>query len=164
WNRLIGFFLGLPMLVSFSDYQYSHLRHHRLLGTNDDREFFSHGYDRLTSLKPLFAHLLMLRHYIEVMRFIAGSIVGRTKPEVKPENARKIRTESQWMAIFLLAAVAVSLIFKTTLFLKLWLIPLLFAIPAHALIELPEHWARDHGSLDVRENTRTIVASPLATW
>src|SRR5947199_6090306 len=24
WNRFVGYFLGLPMLVSFSDYQYSH--------------------------------------------------------------------------------------------------------------------------------------------
>jgi fatty acid desaturase len=164
WNRFAGFFLGLPMLVSFSDYQYSHLRHHRLLGTTDDREFFNYGYDRLTSLKPLLAHLLMLRHYRDVSGFIVISALGRTKPGIRRENARKIRAEYQWMGLVLAAAVALSIAFQTTVLLYLWLIPLLFAIPAHALIELPEHWERDHGTLDVAANTRTIRAGRFGYW
>lgn len=164
WNRFVGFFLGLPMLVSFSDYQYSHLRHHRLLGTGDDREFFNYGYDRLTSLKPLLAHLLMLSHYRDVAGFIARSVVGRTKPGVRPENARKIRAEYQWMALSLAAAVAVSVAFRTPMVLYLWAVPLLTAIPAHALIELPEHWGQDHGTLDVASNTRTIQAGRFGCW
>lgn len=164
WNRFVGFFLGLPMLVSFSDYQYSHLRHHRLLGTADDREFFNYGYDRLTSLKPLLAHLLMLRHYRDVSAFIAGSLVGRTRPGIKRENALKIRAEYRWMGLFLAAAVAGSIAFHSQAMLFLWLVPLLFAIPAHALVELPEHWGREHGTLDVTSNTRTIKAGPIGYW
>lgn len=164
WNRFVGFFLGLPMLVSFSDYQFSHLRHHRLLGTADDREFFNYGYDRLTSLKPLLAHLLMLRHYLDVSGFIAGSLIGRTKPGIKHETALKIRAEYRWMAVFLAAAVALSIVFHSWAALFLWLVPLLFAIPAHALVELPEHWGRDHDTLDVAVNTRTIKAGPFGSW
>jgi fatty acid desaturase len=164
WNRFVGFLLGLPMLVSFSDYQHSHLRHHRLLGTADDREFFNYGYDRLTSLKPLLRHLLMAGHYRDVARFIAASLLGRLKPDMKRETAVKIRSEYQWMAFFLAAAVAASIVFKTTLPLEIWFLPLLIAIPAHALIELPEHWGQDHGVLDVRQNTRTIRAGALAYW
>ena len=164
WNRFTGFFLGLPVLVSFSDYQYSHLRHHRLLGTDDDREFFNYGYDRLTSLKPLLLHLFMVRHYLDVTGFIAGAVIGRTKPDIKEDMALKIRAEYRWMALFIAAATVVSIVFKTTLLLKLWFIPLLLAIPTHALIELPEHWGRDHGTLDVRENTRTIRTSWFGTW
>lgn len=164
WNRLVGFFLGLPMLVSFSDYQYSHLRHHRLLGTSEDREFFNYGYEKLTSLKPLLRHLLMASHYRDVVGFIAGSLVGKLKPGIKEENAKKIRTEYQWFGIFIIAAVVLSIVFKTTLFLQIWLIPLVFAIPTHALIELPEHWGLDHEVLDVGTNTRTIRASLLGYW
>src|ERR1700674_2383318 len=133
-NRWVGFLLGLPMLVSVTDYQVSHLRHHRLLGTADDREFFNYGYDRLTSLKPLLAHLLMLRHYRDVSAFIAASLVGWTKPGIKPQSARKIRAEYCWMAFFLAAAVVVSIVFHTQALIYLWLVPLLFAIPAHALV------------------------------
>ncbi len=164
WNRFAGFLLGAPMLVSYSDYQWSHLRHHRLLGTGDDREFFNYGYERLTSLKPLLLHLLMVRHYRDVSFFIASSVFGRLKPGIKEENARKIRTEYQWMALMLAVAAVLSVVLKTTLFLKVWLIPLLFAIPAHALIELPEHWGRDHDTLNVGENTRTIRTGLLGYW
>jgi fatty acid desaturase len=164
WNRFVGFLLGLPMLVSFSDYQYSHLRHHRLLGTRDDREFFNYGYDRLTSLKPLLMHLFMVRHYRDVTRFIATATVGRTKPGIKPESAGKIRTEYQLMAVFILVGAALSVILRSALVLELWLLPLAIAIPAHALIELPEHWGEDHDSLDVRHNTRTISAGWFAVW
>jgi fatty acid desaturase len=152
------------MLVSFSDYQYSHLRHHRLLGTADDREFFNYGYDRLTSLKPLLRHLLMAGHYRDVTRFIGNSLLGRVKPDVRRDKAEKIRTEYLWMAFFLAAGIAVSIYFRTLLVVEVWLVPLLFAIPAHALIELPEHWGRDHGIKDVRQNTRTIRASWLGYW
>lgn len=164
WNRIVGFFMGLPLLVSFSDYQYSHLRHHRLLGTGDDREFFNYGYDRLTSLKPLLKHLFMVRHYLDVTGFIANALLGRVKPDVKRENAEKIRTEYQWMGIFIVLAVAATVVFKTTLLLKIWFVPLLVGIPTHALIELPEHWGRDHDTLDVRENTRTIRTGWFGTW
>lgn len=164
WNRLVGFFMGLPLLVSYSDYQYSHLRHHRLLGTGDDREFFNYGYDRLTSLKPLLMHLFMVRHYRDVTGFILRSLMGRTKPDVKMENAVKIRAEYQWMGFFIALAVAVSVIFKTTLLVKIWFLPLLVGIPTHALIELPEHWGRNHDTLDVRENTRTIRTGWFGTW
>ncbi|HVR10130.1 MAG TPA: fatty acid desaturase [Thermoanaerobaculia bacterium] len=164
WNRFVGFLLGLPMLVSFSDYQHSHLRHHRLLGTRDDREFFNYGYDRLTSLRPLLMHLFMLRHYRDVSRFIAGAAVGRTKPDIKPEAAGKIRTEYQLMALCIVIAAVLSVVFHSTAALRLWLLPLLIAVPAHALIELPEHWGEDHDSLDVRHNTRTISAGWFASW
>ena len=164
WNRLVGFFLGLPMLVSYSDYQHSHLRHHRLLGTTDDREFFNYGYDRLTTLKPLLAHLMMVRHYLDVTGFIAASLLGRTKPDIKREVALKIRAEYRWMGLFIAAAVACSIAFRTMALLEIWFVPLLFAIPAHALIELPEHWGRDHGTLDVRLNTRTIRSGAFGYW
>jgi fatty acid desaturase len=164
FNRWVGFLLGLPMLVSVSDYQYSHLRHHRLLGTKDDREFFNYGYDRLTSLGPLLAHLLMLRHYRDVARFICGSVIGRVKPDIKREVALQIRTEYRLMAVFLLIMGGVTAAFATPLFLVVWLLPLLIAVPAHALIELPEHWGRDHGTLDVLANTRTIKASIFGSW
>jgi fatty acid desaturase len=164
WNRGFGFLLGLPTLVSYSDYQYHHFQHHRLLGTSDNREFFNYGYNRLTSLKPLIAHLLMTGHYREVAKFIAWSVLGRLRPGVKPEAAARIRTEYCLMAVFLLAMTVITLVFGTTLFLKIWLLPLLIAIPTHALIELPEHWGREGDTVDVLVNTRTIKAGWFGYW
>src|SRR5260370_22682420 len=127
------------MLVPLPNSKSTPVRHPRLLGTKDDREFFNYGYDRLTSLGPLLAHLLMLRHYRDVARFICSSVIGRVKPDIKREVALQIRTEYRLMAVFLLVMAGVSAAFATPLFLEVWLLPLLIAVPAHALIELPEH-------------------------
>lgn len=163
-SRIAGFLLGLPMLVSYSDYQYHHFQHHRLLGTAENREFFNYGYNRLTNLKPLMAHLLMLGHYREVAKFITWSLTGRLRPGVKHDAAVRIRTEYCLMAVFLVSMVVISVVFKTTLFLKIWFLPLLIAIPTHALIELPEHWGKEADTVDVSINTRTIKASWFGYW
>ncbi len=163
-SRGIGFLLGLPMLVSYSDYQYHHFQHHKLLGTRENREFFSYGYDQLTSFKPLIAHLLMLGHYRQVFRSILWAIRGRLSPGVKQVAATRIRTEYCLLALFLLTMAVTSIVFGTALFLKLWLFPLLVAIPTHALIELPEHWERATDTVDVLVNTRTIKAGWFGYW
>ena len=51
-NEFFGVLLGLPMLVSFAAYQASHLRHHRHLGTPQNREFFDYGCLLYTSPSP----------------------------------------------------------------------------------------------------------------
>jgi fatty acid desaturase len=135
WNRRIGILLGLPLLVSFSDYQNSHMRHHKLLGTPEDREFFNYGYESLTTLRALIPHLLMIRHYRDVAVFMAKAGVGKiTRPDATLRMALRIRSEYRIMAIFLIVMLVITIVFQTTIFLKIWLIPLLVGIPAHALI------------------------------
>jgi fatty acid desaturase len=164
WNRFVGFLLGLPMLVSFSDYQWSHLRHHRTLGTKNDREFFNDGFERLTTLPALLVHLSMLRHWRAAAAAIAGALIGRARPDVKRETAGRMRTEYRWMGAAVIVAAGISLALHTLLAVKLWLVPLLFAMPTHALIELPEHWDRDHETPDLSRNTRTIRTGAFGFW
>jgi fatty acid desaturase len=141
WGRVVGVLLGLPSLVSFSDYQNSHLKHHRLLGTPEDKEFFNYAYQKLNSIPTLVAHLWMVRHHRDVVGYISKSAVGKLvrKEQATLQMAKRIRFEYQLMAVFLVAMAVLTIVFQTTLFLKLWLVPFLIAIPTHALIELPEH-------------------------
>ena len=164
WDRFAGFLLGLPMLVSFTDYQWSHLRHHRTLGTKDDREFFNDGFERLTTLPAFLVHLSMLRHWRAVAAAIAGASIGRLRLDVKRESAGRMRTEYRWLGAVVIAVAGISLALRTLLAVKLWLLPLLFAMPTHALIELPEHWDRDHDSPDLARNTRTIRTGAFGFW
>jgi fatty acid desaturase len=161
-NRISGIALGLPMLVSFSDYQAHHLEHHRLLGTPRNKEFFNYGYQALTSLWALIPHLLMLRHYRDVLTNIAKAVAGRTDP-IGPARVRsRVRNEHLLMFAFLLSLLALSVCFPA-LVVRLWLVPLLVAVPTHALIELPEHWNCEPTN-DVFKNTRTIKAGRFAVW
>jgi len=166
WGRVVGVLLGLPSLVSFSDYQNSHLKHHRLLGTPEDKEFFNYAYQKLNSLPALVTHLWMVRHYRDVMGYIVKSSLGILvrKNEATEKMAKKIRFEYQLMAIFIAAMTFVTIYFQTTLFLKLWFVPLLVAVPTHALIELPEHIGCNTTRPDVLVNTRTIRTNKLLVW
>jgi fatty acid desaturase/ferredoxin len=165
WNRFVGVLLGLPTLVSFSDYQFSHMRHHRLLGTRQDKEFFNYDYKTLTTFRNFIPHLFMVPHHKDVARSIVASALGRLGREgASPKVTGRIRTEYLIMAAALLAMTAVSVWFQTFIFVKLWLLPLLVAIPAHTLIELPEHFGCDKQTTDVLSNTRTIKAGRAATW
>jgi fatty acid desaturase len=166
WGRVVGVLLGLPSLVSHSDYQNSHLKHHRLLGTPEDKEFFNYAYQKLNSFPALITHLWMVRHYRDVMGYIVKSSLGILvrKNEATEKMAKKIRFEYQLMAIFLASMAFVTIYFQTTLFLKLWFIPLLVAVPTHALIELPEHIGCNTTRPDVLVNTRTIRTNKLLVW
>jgi fatty acid desaturase len=108
----------------------------------------------------------MLRHYRDVMGYIFNSARGKLvrKDEATLKMAKKIRFEYQLMAVFLTTMVLVSIFFETTLFLKLWLIPLLVAVPTHALIELPEHIGCNTTIADVLVNTRTIKTNKFLVW
>lgn len=166
WNRLVGVTVGLPSLVSFSDYQNSHLKHHRLLGTPEDKEFFNYSYQKLTSVLALIPHLWMVRHYRDVCGYIAKSLVGilvREK-DATLKVAKKIRSEYIIMGVFLFAMAAITVYFQTDIFLKLWVIPFLIAVPAHALIELPEHIGCNTKVPDVLQNTRSIRTNKLVVW
>lgn len=166
WGRVVGVLLGLPSLVSFSDYQNSHLKHHRLLGTPEDKEFFNYAYQKLHSFPSLVTHLWMVRHYRDVVGYIFNSTRGKLvrKDQATLKMAQKIRFEYKLMAIFLTTMVVVTIVFQTPLFLKLWLIPLLIAVPTHALIELPEHIGCNTTVNDVLVNTRTIKTNKFTVW
>ncbi|HVG22089.1 MAG TPA: fatty acid desaturase [Blastocatellia bacterium] len=166
WNRVVGVLLGLPSFVSFSDYQNSHLKHHRLLGTPEDKEFFNYSYQKLTSLSALIPHLWMVRHYRDVVGYIFKSVMGKLvrEKDAAPKMAKRIRFEYQLMALFLFVMAAITIAFQTAMFLKLWFIPFLIAVPVHALIELPEHIGCNTKVPNVLENTRTIKAGKFAVW
>jgi fatty acid desaturase len=165
WNRFVGVLLGLPSLVSFSDYQYSHMRHHRLLGTPQDKEFFNYDYKSLTTIWQFIPHLLLVPHHKDVALSIFASLFGRlNRGDANPKIVKKIRQEYLIMALMLTTMAVISIVFQTFIFVKLWFIPFLIAIPTHALIELPEHFGCEPQTTDVLKNTRTILAGKLAIW
>lgn len=165
WNRVAGVLLGLPMLVSFSDFQTSHLRHHRLLGTSKDKEFFGDGPESLTSVRKLILHMFMLRYYRGLARHIFKALVETmNRNGASQRMVRQVRFEYALMGVSLFAVALITVYFQTAAFLKLWLIPLLAAIPVHSLIEMPEHFGCDSQTTDVLKNTRSIKASKVAIW
>ena len=165
WNRFIGVLLGLPSLVSFSDFQYSHMRHHRHLGTPQDKEFFNHDYESLRSVWKFLPHLFLFPYHKELVKSIFNTLRGKlTRGDANAKVIKKIRTEYLIMALLLVGMATLSIVFQSWIFVKLWFIPFLFSIPTHALVELPEHFGCQEQTPDVLMNTRSIRAGKIAIW
>lgn len=156
--RAMGFLLGLPMLISYSDFQYNHLKHHKLLGTEFNTETFSYRHKNLHSAPGFMRGMFDYSRWNSLSERICKSIIGN-------ESDGDIQAEYRTFAIVLMAA----LIFCSTTadwrLLIVWLAPLLAAEPIHFLLELPEHFGLPaHSKKNVFENTRLWGGSWFANW
>lgn len=170
-NTVAGFLLGLPTLTSFAAYQAAHMRHHRLLGTPDNREFFDYGdqygaldQGKLRRVASSAYRFSMLGHYLNFAVTLAKLATGRSLPEEKPAAMRGIRRDYAIMVSVIAGATACTVLSGSPLLLWLWLVPLAVTSPVHALIELPEHYRCDTLTTDVLANTRTIRSNAFAAW
>lgn len=177
-DQALGVVLCLPALVSFWVYFFFHHWHHKHNGTAKDRESFSYFYAylqspwRLTRVLGFALHVSQVAHYLAAGRRMALALIGRLAPELDhgdpalpAATAARAQRDYRIMVALLAAAVLASLATGTWAVVTFWLLPLLIGYgPAHALIELPEHFGCDHPTDDVRANTRTVHAGRFARW
>ncbi|WP_204038468.1 fatty acid desaturase family protein [Micromonospora qiuiae] len=171
-NEIAGICLGLPMLVSFADYQVSHLRHHRDLGTDRNREFFDYGDQygagnrgRASRFALLTVRFLMFNHYRQFVAKLWLTVTGRQFPGETPVSSRRIRRDHLVILGVLALTAALSVAVGEPLVLTAWLLPLvLVACPVHALIELPEHYGCQTDTQEVFLNTRTVRTNRIVVW
>lgn len=163
-NELFGILLGLPMLVSFHEYRINHLKHHALLGTPDNREFFDYG-SRTWTLGGIFSRFLMWHHYTSFCVRLVKAFLGAPLGDFHPRYQRSVRS-FYFIAAAVLSALLVWCWAASTWHpLAIWLAALfLVASPLHAWIELPEHYGCNEHSTDVFQNTRTIKSNLFMTW
>ncbi|NJL47017.1 MAG: hypothetical protein HC929_05305 [Leptolyngbyaceae cyanobacterium SM2_5_2] len=174
WRQLVGTALGLPMLVDFTRYRVTHSHHHRALGTPEDEESFAYDFEQLATPVGFLAHLSMVGHYQAVLGRIGMALrgdraalqadMGKAGRNLTAQRLIEIQQGYLIFAGAILTAVVISVGFQTTLVLELWAIPLLFASPIHALVELPEHWGCQPNTTDITVNTRTILPSRFTAW
>lgn len=165
-NRLVGIMLGLPMLISFSDFQYRHLRHHKYLGTAFNTETFSYQHSRLNSLSGFIKGMF---DYSRCQTIIKRILLAYShQPISDGQNLlmeTRIRQEYQLFGVVLAAMLLVCGLIHSAWPLLLWLAPLVAAEPIHFLLELPEHFAlKAHSNPNVFENTRSWGGSWFARW
>lgn len=161
-NRATGFLLGVPLFVSFSDYQRSHMFHHRMLGRPENHEFFDYDHDSLRTVRGLLAYMFMFRHYRRKAVVIFKAMATRL-PKGDPVD-RKIAAEHRAIGFIFAAACLASAVLRSPAVLTMWVLPFIVAVPIHALVELPEHLGCDLTTTDIFRNTRTIRASRFSAW
>jgi fatty acid desaturase len=166
-NRVFGFVCGMFMFSSFSHYKYEHLRHHALLGRDENKEFFNYRFNRLDTPWGFVKGAWHLGRYADVLGHVARAMTGRPVPEVKrPTTMRRIKAEYRLFVALVAGAVAFTVLTGNPLFVLAWLVPLLLVgEPMHFLIELPEHFGLNtQHDPSVLSNTRTVKAGPVFTW
>lgn len=161
-NRVVGFFLGLPLLISYSHYKDRHIHHHQYVGTDQDSEFFQYSKEN-DNLGKFIYNLFMIPHWIRVSAYIFSAFTNQSFGEVyNKKNENAIRNDYLIFGLFLLTSLlAIVLLNK----IELSRIFLLFfcAAPIHTLIELPEHLGCEKDT-DIFKNTRSIKSNWLMTW
>ena len=172
-NTVAGVILGMPMLISFAAYRATHLRHHRYLGTPQNREFFDYGDQYGTAIERTrmsvalswLVRFSMVEHY---RRFLIDSGRALRWQDFPGENAttsRRIRRDLLLILGAILLLVAASIAAGEALVVWVWLLPLLVvAAPVHAVVELPEHFRCETLSLDPFSNTRSIRSNRFMAW
>jgi fatty acid desaturase len=160
-DRIAGVLLGLPMLVSFSDYRDNHLEHHRTLGKSEKKDFFGYEFDNMTTWLSFALHLLMIGHYRNSAKNMVRAAIGwrwRTIPAARFNS----HIEHLLMMLWLLVPL-VALLLGHTGPVLIQVLPLMVAVPCHVLIELPEHW-HCRPVDNPLAHTRSISASRIAVW
>ncbi|WP_141731625.1 fatty acid desaturase family protein [Oligoflexus tunisiensis] len=168
-NRLVGIFLGMPMLISFSHYQARHLWHHRKVGTPEDSEFFDYKLEngRLT-IRQLLSHMIDVTILYRFFNCLKLSFLGLPLDQDIPyrrEVLKKIQFEYKLMGLTLFTAVFLASWFNAwDILLRVWFLPfILVSVPVHFLIECPEHIICDKID-DPLRNTRTIRSNRFMEW
>jgi fatty acid desaturase len=166
-HRAAGIPLGIPLLVSYTHYRVRHLQHHRYLGTSQDSEFF--GFDSRQPLtwrlflRGTFDYPRLLAVLLEIARRSTGRWTCGTG-QICDRRRREVVAEYRLLGLVLAGAGALCAVGLGSLVMRLWLLPLLLAVPMHFLLELPEHILCESGSTDVLRNTRSIQGSWFSTW
>lgn len=162
-NRFFGFFLGVPMLVSYTHYKCQHLHHHKYLGTAEDAELFDY---KDASLKNWHLFIIRAWNLSRVPHFLF-SLVSFLKSKYpfsihSHKLQQSVLIEYILLLVISISAVLYDIINHTFLFVKIWFIPwLVFGEVFHFLIELPEHIGCQKDTRDVTKNTRSIQTNPL---
>lgn len=164
--RAVGFFLGIPMMISFSDFQYRHLRHHKFLGTAQNTETFNYSHSKLNTATGFLAATFDYSRWQTMCKRLIQAFSGQQITD--GENAlieKRVRQEYQLFGLIFCCVTLLSVLLATPLPLIVWLAPLFAAEPVHFLLELPEHFGLPaHSDPDVFNNTRIWGGSWFARW
>ncbi|WP_229075531.1 fatty acid desaturase [Actinoplanes sp. DH11] len=172
-NMVAGIALGVPMLISFAAYRATHLRHHRDLGTPENREFFDYGdqygadgtRSRWRTVLVWTIRFTMLHFYRLFLENAGRALLGRDYPDESAATSRRIRRDHYVILAVLLVLTVLSVLVREPVVLWVWVLPLLLvAGPVHAAIELPEHFRCETLNQDPFANTRTIRSNRFMMW
>jgi len=157
FGRLFGFVLIYPRDFD----QVQHFAHHRF--TQDwqrDGELARAPFTLSSYVLWLLGISYWYTRVRRVLRFCCGVV---TEPYVSASRKPELIREARWHLAGYGLIGAVSMVFRSTLALELWLLPMLLMKPVHQLQNSMEHLGLPHVD-SITENTRSTRTNVLMRW
>ncbi len=157
WGRIIGFFMLFPRDFD----QIMHFAHHQWTQDWDrDGELVREPYTLRTYLLWMSGISYWRNRIVGIVRRARGIII---EPYIRPEEERKVITESRLHLLGYVAIIAGSLAFGSWAWATFWLIPMILTKPVHQLQNTIEHLGLSHES-DILQNTRSTRTNAVMRW
>ena len=153
-NRWLGFFSGVPTLLSLSAYKAVHLPHHRHERSVEDPDEF----DNLTGKPPVLKVILVLWFFIGAYFYLFH--IAFTGFKLASPNERK-KIAQEYLVLLLLVGLVFTFV-PLKILTSVWLIPILFAAQIAQIRGLAEH-AFTAGDSSIRA-TRTVTGNRLVSF
>ena len=156
-NDWVGRICGLAILLPFEWFRYFHLGHHRwtnVIGRDPE----------LQTPKPQTRagwawHITGLPYWLSQIRLMAQLALGGGAADYLPTNAMPRIRREVWAMLAIYSLVAATF-FWTSIFIWVWLLPILLGQPALRLYLLAEHGDCPEVA-NMFENTRTTFTTAL---
>ncbi|MEM7523946.1 MAG: fatty acid desaturase [Pseudomonadota bacterium] len=156
-NSVFGVLMSIPMITSFAGWRRSHLQHHM----DVRHEGFEFELESIRGPFSLLRHFLMIDNILIMFRKMYVAVIGKTEEnDIRDDEKLDLRI----MAAVIVGVVAVSIITPTTIFVSLWLLPLIPASIFNFHIQLPEHFECERESRDAFKNSRSVEAEGIVAW
>jgi fatty acid desaturase len=153
-NRWVGFFCGLPSLVSVTAYRALHLAHHAHTSTPEDPDSMEQSVPKSMPMVFFFYLFLFIGAYLYLIHLVKTSL---TLADAK--RKRMIITE---YTLILATFTTLFLVLPFSVMLHIWLIPLLIAAQLTNVRGLAEHTLTT--SNNVFTETRTVRSNPFVSF
>jgi len=153
-NRWVGFFCGLPSLVSVTAYRTLHLAHHAHTSTHEDPDSMEQSVPKSLPMVFFFYLFLFIGAYLYLIHLVKTSL---TLADAK--RKRMIITE---YTLILATFTTLFLVLPFSVMLHIWLIPLLIAAQLTNVRGLAEHTLTT--SNNVFTETRTVTSNRFVSF
>lgn len=161
-NRVLAHMCGLLLFLPSSWFRYFHRAHHRYTQQADkDPE--------LTSKKPhnllqWGIHISGITIWRSQLWLLLGALIRPIRESyIKESKQTSVRAEMLLMLAVYVGLATLSVIFKSSLLLYVWIYPLVLGQPFLRLYLLAEHTGCESGA-NMLKNTRTVLTNPVVRW
>lgn len=164
-DRVIGFLLGIPMFENFSEYKYSHIHHHKYIGTKNYRCHPTKQPKGILRLGYQILEVFKIVTYVNNTKKMFQSIFNISLSAENERQKKHICQDYKCMllfySVFLMLSIYLNIVHIVYFY---WFIPFIIASLYHAIIEFTVHAGCNMNSTDSMLNSNSVTSNAFMRW